>query len=241
MKKLSDNFILRKIKRLHKDDRSQSNRDSQHSSASANFSPPSDPESEKWFYVHPIVEATESFIIYRYFDAEYLYHSIPIRSDYDQAELFTSLYEAKIKVRRRSITDTPITNAEVKAIFENGYVDEPWPEHETDTMIRSAPEPRSPILPNKIKYKGTPVELSVTEKSDRLSISTITPDQAGRMSPLQLYIESLCDFSQMFNEMNKTVQEKKVELLKKAKKVKDDKKLKKSILTKSTESDTSIR
>uniref|UniRef100_A0A914C898 Ig-like domain-containing protein n=1 Tax=Acrobeloides nanus TaxID=290746 RepID=A0A914C898_9BILA len=243
MKKLSDNFILRKIKRLHKDDRSQSNRDSQHSSASANFSPPSDPESEKWFYVHPIVEATESFIIYRYFDAEYLYHSIPIRSDYEQAELFTSLYEAKIKVRRRSITDTPITNAEVKAIFENGYVDEPWPEHETDTMIRSAPgpEPRSPTLPNKIKYKGTPVELSVAEKNDRLSISTITPDQAGRMSPLQLYIESLCDFSQMFNDMNKTVQEKKIELLKKAKKVKDDKKLKKSILTKSTESDTSIR
>ncbi|KAH7730215.1 Protein TTN-1 c [Aphelenchoides avenae] len=195
MPRLNDNFILRKIKRLHKDDRAspQEKRDSQLSSISA--SQLSDPESDKWYYLRPgdpkaPVQATESFIIHKYFDAEYITHSFSIPSDYESAAMHTSLYDSALlgPMDRLDQVPTPVVDQEVREIMEHPVIEiERVSQATVQERIRIKVSDATPSDPNPGLVQ--PVRLRKTQSQP--AKKTGDDDKSPDVSLVESYIESL--------------------------------------------------
>jgi len=213
---ISDSFILRKIKRLHRRD----------SESNIGASPPpilprkdslsqrsSDGESEKWFFHKTLgwqspkkevekeekpflTDVVENYVIHKYFDADYITHKIPIEKDFDKVAFTTSLYQPGLLDPMS--WSTPSGSTEVETILQNRKTSNQmiesdlWSSTITDQFNS---EPRTPSLPDKMVYKSQEIPSKKAASED------------GRISPVQQYIESLCDFNELFNDLNKKIKD----------------------------------
>uniref|UniRef100_A0AC34F8Q9 Ig-like domain-containing protein n=1 Tax=Panagrolaimus sp. ES5 TaxID=591445 RepID=A0AC34F8Q9_9BILA len=204
---ISDNYFLRKIKRLHK---GNSQQDISNNPGTGKRS-----EENSWSYNEPtkplLTDTTENFAIHKYFEADYIKFRIPIKADFASAVFHTTLWNTGFVPQQPSGDkinppgdimnwSTPSASTEVETVMmqgrksSNAMVDSDLWENGFDSSnptpissVQQQSEPRTPSLPDKVTYRGYPIELH-------------NPD--GRISPVQQYIESLCDFSNIFSDLN---------------------------------------
>uniref|UniRef100_A0A914YDM8 Uncharacterized protein n=1 Tax=Panagrolaimus superbus TaxID=310955 RepID=A0A914YDM8_9BILA len=207
---ISDNYFLRKIKRLHKGNSQQD------ISNNSEISRGKYSDENSWSYNEPtkplLTDTTENFAIHKYFEADYIKFRIPIKGDFASAVFNTTLWNIGYVPPSSSVGDklnpvgdimnwsTPSASTEVETVMmqgrksSNAMADSDLWENGFDSsnptpvsIVQQQSEPRTPSLPDKVTYRGYPIELH-------------NPD--GRISPVQQYIESLCDFSDIFSDLN---------------------------------------
>uniref|UniRef100_A0AC35F5S0 Uncharacterized protein n=1 Tax=Panagrolaimus sp. PS1159 TaxID=55785 RepID=A0AC35F5S0_9BILA len=190
---ISDNYFLRKIKRIHKGTSQQD------ISSASGFSQGKKSEENSWHYNEPIkpllTDTTENFAIHKYFEADYIKFRIPIKADFTSAIFHTTLWNIGIpptgdkqNPSAAPVGDimnwsTPSASTEVETVMQGGrkssnaMVDSDLWENGFDssnpTPVSAGfqqSEPRTPSLPEKVTYKGYPIDLH-------------NPD--GRISPVQ--------------------------------------------------------
>ncbi|KAI1714220.1 titin [Ditylenchus destructor] len=193
----------------------------------------------------PEVNVTESFAIHRYFDAEYLTHSIKsgetalVASQMEESEENSLSVGLTPKVTRKArecllsrnqlLAETPtnsiserIANEEVAEVLKDcssvvgadAAMVTPEPERkqkESKHAQQQTTSPRIAELPQKLTYKGQPINVHISGPIHFLTVAGQKSSENGvleytRASPqLEKYAETICDFNQVFADLNKII------------------------------------
>lgn len=225
MQRLADNFIFRKIKRLHK---TTSGRSIESESETEHFLISNENKGK----INRILSAvkkspkksekleeciTKSFVLQKFFDSELFTHSISLKTSKESAEIF----ENSNRRLSSSVYETPTNsfieaNEEVKEVLKNNnlILDENKEESfksfkknsKEDLILR---HPRSLDLPNKLTYKGQPINVEISGPVHFLTANVFNNKNSkikenidnNVSTSLEKYVETLCDFSQIVSKL----------------------------------------